>query len=813
MLKHYIKFAFRNFKSNKVIFGGSLLTLCLGALSVTLLSIYLYNELTINDFHKREKDIYLFVNKTSPITEWEAFSPSPFFKFDRREHPEIETGTKIKKYREGELSFVNKLNTFYPEGIVVDSTFFDVFDFDLITNNKETVLNDPQALLISTGLASKMFGKSNPIGEQVTVGDFMSDSYVIKGVFEKPRTNSSISFDFILPDSYVPNQYAKMGAEFLLMQENFSHENFTSKIEKLGENHNQFTNSLTDIMPFSATYFNETGADFKSIFSKHGKKRTLYILGIILLVILLISAINMSNLQFINTNTSVKFIALSVINGAHKKNIIFQKIVELLILTILSSFLVTICYLLILPELNSFIDFPIFFPLWKIVLLNITIIVTISLLAITYPVLIALNIPLVKSLKNQSFFSNTLSGRKNVIVAQFVLTFVLLISTIVVVKQLNMMLDKEIGFKSENIIKTQLYKDIPIPVELFSQDLKGSKEDREQKMKENEDKRKKYQRTFDLVRGEIENNSNVINFAQGKSPLEVYKTPWKVKNSEEKFQNHNTITVSPNYLKVFGLEIVEGRFFDINIDKPYSNKIVINEAAKKYWNISDIKNTKVNNKFWDESSKGGYEIIGVVKNFNSEHLSSKIKPLVMVYFENPENDFLIELEKESLAKGLQFINDSFKKINPKGTFKYSFVSDEIANLYSKEKQLSLIYITFTILALLISAIGLFTIAMYDTQRRVKEIGIRKVNGAKTHQILVMLNRDFTKNILIAFFIACPISYVLMSKWLENFAYKTTLSWWIFISAGIFTLIIALLTVSRQSYKASISNPVKSLRTE
>ncbi len=208
-----------------------------------------------------------------------------------------------------------------------------------------------------------------------------------------------------------------------------------------------------------------------------------------------------------------------------------------------------------------------------------------------------------------------------------------------------------------------------------------------------------------------------------------------------------------------------------------------------------------------------YEIIGVVKDFNYEHLATKPEPLVMVYYNDIESPFYIEFQDGQVERGLKFVKILFHKTNLNETFHYSFLSDEIADLYQKEKRLSTIYILFTIIALTISAIGLFTIALYETRRRIKEVALRRVNGASIKEIVSMLNKDFIKWVGIAFVIAVPITYYAMSKWLENFAYKTTLSWWVFALAGVFTLVIALLTVSWQSYRAATRNPVEALRDE
>ena len=291
--------------------------------------------------------------------------------------------------------------------------------------------------------------------------------------------------------------------------------------------------------------------------------------------------------------------------------------------------------------------------------------------------------------------------------------------------------------------------------------------------------------------------------------------PWKLQGDDRDYASANFLAVTPDYAKTLGLKMLEGRFFENEKDKDRGNKIVINEAAKKYWGIEGISSARILNKYWSRSDDdgGGFEIIGVVKDFNSEHLSIKPHPLVMMYFQDIEANFMIQFEEGTVQQGIQFVQRLFSEINPGETFEYTFLTDDISAMYQKEKRLSEIYILFTVIAYLISSIGLFAISLYDTRRRVKEIGVRKVNGAKVSEVLALLNMAFIKWIAIAFVIATPLAWFAMHKWLENFAYKTTLSWWIFALAGVLALGIALLTVSWQSWRAATRNPVEALRYE
>jgi putative ABC transport system permease protein len=319
------------------------------------------------------------------------------------------------------------------------------------------------------------------------------------------------------------------------------------------------------------------------------------------------------------------------------------------------------------------------------------------------------------------------------------------------------------------------------------------------------------QKSYQFVKNELESHTSIETYSQGGSPIEPYPMPWNLQGDKNDYTTQNTLIVSPHHPSLLGLKLKEGRFFDTEMDKSRENKVVINEAAKKFWGIVDISQSRLLNKYWSRDI--GYEILGVIKDFNYEHLSVRPRPLVMLYFEDVDANFLIKFKEGAIQSGLQFVQQLYSKINPGESFQYSFLSEEIAALYQKEKRLSQIYLMFTLIALLISATGLFTIALYDTHKRTKEIGIRKVNGARVSEILTMLNKDFIKLVAIAFVIAIPIVYYAMNKWLENFAYKTDLSWWIFALAGLLALGIALLTVSWKSWKAATRNPVEALRYE
>lgn len=796
MLKHYIKFAVRNFRTNRVIFVGSLATLCLGALCISLLFSYVHNEVSMDDFHKREKDIYAVILQDSPNSEWTALTPSYFFDFDYDDFPEIEKVARVQKVNKEEATLFYKDLSYYPEGIIADNAFFEVFDFELLLGNREKALNRPDAVLLSEKYARKLFGNQNPIGKPLKIKYEKERLCTVDGIVKVP-SNSSITFDFILPRLENLREHGDAGTDFILLKQDYDKETLIENLQQIGKGQPLFEIKTIDAKALDAIYFNEDISIAADVFTRKGDMKNLYVLSIIMLVILLISVFNFSSLQVISTNIRIKQSAVTRIHGAQEKHLLYKKIVEILLLSLLSVFIIGIGYQYCLPYFNNFTFVELAPPLWKQVIVIGAVLALMIVLSLMYTTMVSSRIPIIKGLKDGQGIGSPLTGRKTIVIFQYALTFVLIISSIIVSKQLGLMLNKDLGFTHNNIIRTKLeHRSI-----YNAEDLEVWEKEKSEGIN-----RQQY------INNELTSNVSIKNFSQGHSPLRPRRLNFKVKGMQDGFTTQNFLNVAPDYEKIFNLKCVTGRFFNAERDNVSTDvkRVVINEAAKRAWNIKDISKSKITT---HADSGPGHDIIGVVKDFNYERLSVKPGPLVMFSHQDSEMDYFIQFHEGGETQGLQSVENLFNQLNPGETFKYVFVSDEVTALYHKERRLGAIFIAFTIIALLISVIGLFTIALYDTQKRKKEIGIRKVNGATVSQILRLLNQDFLKWVGLAFVIAVPISWYTMDRWLEGFAYKTTMSWWIFALAGIMTLAITLLTVSWQSFRAAIANPVESLREE
>ena len=401
MLKFYIKTALRNYRSKPLIFAGSIVTVFLSVLCISLLFTSLHNELTMNNFHKRRKDIYMLTIQQSPESQIEMIEAELFFDFNYKDFPEIENFATIKKYKTGELQFSRNETILTPEGIVADSTFFEIFDFKLRTGDKFTALDEPESIILTERFARQLFGEENPLGKAIKITSRREKFYTVKALAETPPPNSSITFDFIIPNH--SKGYSRSGCNFILVNNNFDKNAFVAKIKNLGQKHEQFQNSTMDVMAFNNVYFYGGSADFKGVFSTFGNRKNVNILFVIIGIVYVVTLLNFSNLQILSINSSIKNIGIKKIIGAGQKHIFYQKITELIIMMFLSAGLTTGAFYVLLPFFNKITSVELAPETWKILLLNCLILLFLISFSMIYPSLVFLRISITNSLKNQIF--------------------------------------------------------------------------------------------------------------------------------------------------------------------------------------------------------------------------------------------------------------------------------------------------------------------------------------------------------------------------------------------------------------------------
>jgi len=774
------KISFRNLWENRSTSAVNLIGLTVALTSVTFIAIWVHHELSFDKFNKNYENIYMVASEwkySDGKSDFIMETPTPLGPYLKENFPEVIQSTRFEKQFGGRfLETDNK--KFLEQGYAIEHSFFDVFTVDFVSGDSKAIMNRPNSILISQRLAKKFFGKENPLNKPIT---FFTNSeetkqYEVCGVYKNIPDNSSLQYDFLIPISIPePNNWFAFGeSTFLLLPNEIDKADLNKKIarfynyDKLGFDIEWYLHSLKDM------HFH---SDFQQFVYHPGSIQYVYIFTISGIFILLIAVLNFISLVSVLSANRLKESGIRKIFGASKRKIVFSFLTEPFILVSLSlifTFLLIEIFQSLFNRLSdsTFISFyQNSFFIFALVLMGIIIA---SISGILPGVFIA-NFELSDALKQKKKFTGG-SYQKYLIALQFTLAIVLMSSTFLIYKQLNYIFRKDLGFKKENIIH--------VP-------LKG-------KMEEN----------FALMKQKLLTEPNVEQVTNGSpifsSGVEFPGWTWDGVNKDEK-HSIASIQADHDFMKTFNLVIVQGQYFSENNSN--NNKVIINEEAAKVMNMGNPVSQHMQLKNED------YEIIGVVKNFHSRHFSHEIRPLMITYSAGGPNLYIRYIKDNVKAKIIALANDQYDKFNPEFPFEYQFFADEFEATYRNEQKMLNLLSYFVVVAVLILCFGLYGLSKQVALSRTKEIGIRKVNGAKTSEILTLLNNTFIKWVIIAFFIATPIAFYAMQKWLENFAYRTTLSWWIFALAGVLAMGIALLTVSWQSWRAARMNPVEALRYE
>jgi len=787
MILHYIKLAIRGFWTKPLVFLGSFIAIALGTLSISFLLTYVQNELTTDRFYGN--NICALTMRTSSEATWngEELMESP----DLDQYPEIEAITCLRKFPEGTISVMHQGVKYTPEVLVADSSFLKVFDYELIRGNMGSLVFEPYSMLLTESYARKYFGKTDVIGQTFEIADIKRNDFVVKGIIKDPPSNSSIEFDVVL--IHKPRMamlagdamFSKMGVSFMSLSGEVVMTDLNAKIQGLAPRYRSGQTEMK-LIPLEDIYFEKYySGKFMDIFSRSGDKEDVRLLIIIMGLILVVSILNFSNLLRIGAISSLRNVGISRINGANHSEIVMLKVTELGMLLIITLIFVTGLYYLLLPYFDRLVQMELTSGVGRAFLTHFLIMCCIALIPFFPSLVLSLRTPTMSGIKDKVRMGGGLMSARWGIVTQFSFTIFFLIISLVVFKQWNLMLHKDLGWKSENVIRTKIFPNI------FYDDV-----------------------TPEYVETLISNMQYVLNelnacpyiesFNYGNNPLQVTKADWKPEGSTKEYPDLSGIYVKSGFDTMWGVTLIEGRFFDPQQEMTRERRVVINEAAKRFWEIDNISDYP--------------QILGIVKDYHFERLTKTPRPLIIRLSGYDEedalvNDYYIRFAEGATRPGLEFVRKLHDKVNNQGAFEYRFMSDELADLYQKEKQFGAICGVFSFVILLITCTGVFAMSLRDARQRTKEIGIRKVNGARISQVLWLLNKDFLTWVGLAFVIATPIAWYAMTRWLESFAYKTPLSWWVFALAGVLALTIALLTVSWQSWKAATRNPVESLRYE
>lgn len=784
MLKNYFKTAWRNLLKNKfyslITIAGLTVGLCVGI----LILLWVQDERSFDAFHKKEADIYRLENRVgtgSSIQIWEE-TAAPIGKLAKAELPEVKDMVRVRynyyfnQFHTGDKIF-NEEKVFF-----TDPSFFSVFDFGLIKGNKEQPFKDDYSVVMTASTARRYFGDNDPIGQVITAED--STRLTVTGVIADFPKNSSLNYDMLFPMSLFAkkqllggnnidtdfNQY--IYETYLLLQPGTSLSALATRLRNI---HLRMKSDDTDIvyLPFPIRKMHLFRAD-----GTEAGMATVRMFTIIALLILVIACINYVNLSTARSMLRSREVSLRKIVGAGKLQLFFQFILETALLFVLAATLAMMLIPVLMPLFNSIsgkqLEFNLDNPhIWKVI--GGTIVGTLIVSSI-YPALLLSSFEPLKALKGKiALRINDVFFRKALVVTQFALSVILIAGTFVISRQLQYIRSKELGYDKDHVFSFYM-KDMALHYDAVKANLLKSPGIQEVTRSSNE-------LIVDL--GSLTGNTDY----DGKGPGETFMV--------------YPLAIDKDYIPFFKLKMAAGaNFTGMPAD---SSHVILNETAVRNAGIKNPIGKRF--RLW----KNEATIVGVVKDFHFASMKKAIEPVVLYY--DPKNTPRISIKTTGTdaAKAIAAAEVEWKKYNPGFPINYTFLDESFNKLYQTEQRTGTLFNIFAGIAILISCLGLLGLTAYTAQVRTREIGVRKVLGATVPGIVSLLARDFIRLVLVAIVVAVPISWYAMNKWLEDFAYRTNLNWTIFALSGLLAILIAMITISFQSVKAALVNPVKSLK--
>jgi putative ABC transport system permease protein len=807
MFKNYFKIAFRNLWKNKGFSAINIFGLASGLAICLLILFYVNNELGYDRYNAKADRIYRvdgdlqFGGNHFVIAQ----SPDPVGPTLKQDFPQVE---QFVRFRDHGGIMVKKGNQNIEEDKVIytDSTLFSVFTLPMIQGDPSTALVQPNSVVITESTAKKYFNSTDVVGKTMIIGD--TGNYKITGVIRDIPKQSHFHFDFFI------SMYGQL-SPYEINQ--WTSNNFNTYIVlKKGSNADLLSSQLNDfVMRYVAPVFqslNITPEEFKKqgnylhytlmplqkihLYSNksgeleaNGNIEYVYIFSLIAFFILLIACVNFMNLSTARSANRAKEVGVRKVLGSLRKNLIMQFLSESVLISFISLALALVIAALLLPYFNQLsgkdMTLDLFLKPWLLPA-AILLMIVVGLIAGSYPAFYLSSFKPVQVLKGKlakGFKSSWL--RSGLVVFQFCISIILVIGTLVIYLQLNYIRNKDIGFNRSQVLIIKNTDALGSQAKVFEDEIKKLNGIENGTM------------TGYLPTSGWRSDSPLFPDATTDTKNAVSTQIWRI---------------DENYIPTLGMKMVQGRNFSVNFPTD-SSGIIINEAALKLFGFKDPLNRPLYymNDF-PKKDLTKYHIIGIVKNFNFNTLREEVTPLCFLY--QPQNSSMaFRVHSANMPNLISMIQNKFKSLAPEQPFSYSFMDEDFNKTYSNEQRMGGISMTFSALAILIACLGLLGLITFAAEQRAKEIGIRKVLGANGRNIVSMLSKDFLKLVFIASLIAIPLAWWAMNKWLQGFAYRIQISWWILVSAALLAVLIALATIFYQAIKAALANPVNSLRSE
>ena len=797
MLKSYLTIALRYLKRHKIYSFINISGLAIGMACCVLILLWINDEIRYDRFHEQTENLYRVVNDLnygpySQLTEGTAY---PLGSAMKEEIPEVRETVRLLPTRKILVAYGEK--KYYEENFYfADPSLFKIFTFPFIKGDPDTALSSPSSVVITQDMASKYFGSQDPLGKTIQTQN--QNDYIVTGVIENIPKNSHLQFGFV---GSIERAVA-MGARthwsgwlydtYVLLQSNTSFEEVNAKLEawiktKGAEESRYYLQPLSDVHMYGL--------------QGEGAIRPLSLFSTLALLILIIACINYMNLATARGGTRAKEIGLRKVVGAKKNNILKQFLSESVLFAFFALLISLFLVALFLPVFNQISGKELSMNLVQnkflfLGILSITLLT--GVLSGSYPAFFLSSFEPDRILKGtlsaKKIGTSTASIRKGLVVFQFILTIVLIISTTTVFRQMSFIKNQRLGFDKNYLIYTQLRS--------------------EGNLWERYDAQKTWLK-YKTLKNELSQNPNILDVSSatclpfGSMGGEWGQLDWEGKDPEYQL-SMNHMAVDAHFLKTFQLEMIEGRFLSDEFPSDAQN-FILNEAAIKATGLDSPVGKRF--RLLDKTGK----ITGVIRDFHFAPLHNEIEPLVLhlmpYQYWMYRNYVFVRISADNISQNIASIEKMWDRAIPEYPFEFHFLDDTIDQKYRSEQRLEMILRIFTFLAISISCFGLFGLISFTAEQRTKEIGIRKVLGASVGSVVRLLSKEFVVLVVLANIIAWPVAYYVMTKWLKNFAYRTEIGFVTFLFSGFLALIIAILTVCFQSIKAALANPVDSLRYE
>ncbi|WP_184550327.1 ABC transporter permease [Mucilaginibacter sp. FT3.2] len=791
MIRNYLKIAWRNLYKQKAFSLIHILGLTMGITVCLMIFLYIMNEFSVDKFHKQGKNIYRVMRGFDPAKPRVPYLSGPYAPALLNDYPQdIKMAVRVSPQNNlvsfGEKAFNEK------KVYAVDAGFFKLFTFPLLRGDGATALDNPNSVVLTETTAKKYFGSvDNAMGKVVQFDKQLN--LKVTGVAKDVPSNSHLDFDLVMPISnYTKNPNFNVWINnglfvYVLLNEHSSQtaleSRFTQFMDKyMGKDMQKFGAKFDlKLTPLNDIYFEQYSA-FDNV--KHGDKTVVFIFISIAALIMLIACINFMNLATIRAVERSKEVGMRKVMGALRNHLIWQFIGESLMLALISCVL-SICLLLtLMPYYNQLLGYDLTVswnspPIW---LFLFGVIVVVGFLAGSYPAIFMSAFSPIQALKGKLKLGKGGSiFRESLVVLQFSISVMLIIGTIVIVNQMRYIKSKSLGYDKEQTLVIKIdNNDIYDHRKTFKDELQNSGT----------------VSSVSLMSGEPGGFYDMHAFDAEGQPA-VFKSRTEFADFE--------------YVKTLGLKIIAGRDFSPQFATDTTNSVLINRTAAKELGFSPEQaiGKWIKNRGRDDKRRN---VVGVVDDFNFLSLKENMDALVI----SPSEDrrvIVIKLKPGNIPASVSAVKDAYAKVAPIYPFEYTFLDQKFDTTYKTDIRQQTMLTIFSGLAIFIACLGLFGLASFTAAKRTKEIGVRKVLGSSVQSILVLISKDLLKPVLLATVIAMPIGYYCMDKWLQSFAYKTPLHWWIFVLAAFLTFVIALVTISFQSLKAALMNPIRSLRSE